>query len=159
MPVSKSISEALFAVQQEIEPIQKDAINPHFHNRYISLDTLLPKILPVLAKNNILVTQSPDNVGGQPALTTRFELVPGGGFIESTMMLVLDKDTPQAQGSALTYARRYALLSTLGLTADQDDDGEAGSTGRGARQVAVVNARSKVGAKAKPKATDDTDGY
>lgn len=163
---TKSISQALFDAQGELEPIQRDAINPHFHNRYISLDSLLPQILPVLRKNGILVSQSPSNVDGMPALTTRFT-GPAGDYIESTMLLVLDKDTPQAQGSALTYARRYALLATLGLTADQDDDGEAGSKG-GGRQVAVVNPRPKAAARprrgagasaAKPSGADDTEGY
>ena len=35
------------------------------------------------------------------------------------------KEDAQAQGSAITYARRYALMSMLGLVADTDDDGEA----------------------------------
>jgi hypothetical protein len=35
--------------------------------------------------------------------------------------------TPQAMGSAITYARRYSLVAFLGLVADEDDDGNAGS--------------------------------
>jgi len=34
------------------------------------------------------------------------------------------KEDPQAQGSAVTYARRYAYMSVLGLVADEDDDGQ-----------------------------------
>jgi hypothetical protein len=33
--------------------------------------------------------------------------------------------TPQAYGSALTYARRYSLAACLGLVADEDDDANA----------------------------------
>jgi hypothetical protein len=37
------------------------------------------------------------------------------------------QDTPQAYGSALTYARRYSLSSMVGIVTDEDDDGAAGS--------------------------------
>jgi len=47
-----------------------------------------------------------------------------GGSVDGEMELVMDKDTPQAQGSAITYARRYALTAMTGLVADMDDDGQ-----------------------------------
>jgi hypothetical protein len=40
--------------------------------------------------------------------------------------LILDKQTSQGMGSAVTYARRYALVSIFFLDADEDDDGAAG---------------------------------
>jgi hypothetical protein len=51
--------------------------------------------------------------------------VPTGESVEDVMPLMLVKEDPQAQGSAITYARRYSLLTLLSLTADEDDDGEA----------------------------------
>lgn len=41
------------------------------------------------------------------------------------MPLMMDKQTPQGQGSALTYARRYALCAMLNIAADEDDDGQS----------------------------------
>jgi uncharacterized protein (DUF3820 family) len=59
---------------------------------------------------------------GAPALETRLIHAESGEQITSHMPLVLTKQDPQSQGSALTYARRYALLAILGLVGDEDDD-------------------------------------
>ena len=127
MPV-KSITEALFAVQGEIPALQKNAINPHFKNRYISLDELLDKVLPVLRENGILFTQLLSAVGPEPAIKTTFLHVPTDTAIEDVTPLVLGKVGPQDWGSSITYARRYALMAALGLVADEDDDAERAST-------------------------------
>ena len=39
----------------------------------------------------------------------------------------IEKLTPQGYGSAVTYLRRYALGSFLGIVTDEDDDGNASS--------------------------------
>lgn len=108
--------------QKEAPELQKNAINPHFGNSYISLDSLMEQILPVLQKNDLLLTQAPTEVEGGPALLTRFTHVPSGECVEATMPLILDRQNAQGLGSALTYARRYALMAWLGLVADADDD-------------------------------------
>lgn len=119
------LCEALLTAQGAMPNLQKNSINPHFRNKYISLDSLMENVLPVLNDNELILTQFPSNVGGLPALKTMLIHAPSGESIEDTMMLVLAKDDPQAQGSAITYARRYALMSILGLVADEDDDAEA----------------------------------
>ena len=124
-----NIHQALFQAQAAMPDIQKNALNPHFKNRYVTLEELLDKVLPVLHEHDILLTQFVSNVDGAPALTTRFTFVgEGGGFVEDIAPLVLDKHTPQAVGSAITYMRRYALMAALGLTADEDDDAEAATS-------------------------------
>jgi hypothetical protein len=56
-----------------------------------------------------------------------------GQFIESdALTLSADHDpdrhpTPQAIGSATTYARRYSLSAVLGMASEADDDGAAAS--------------------------------
>jgi hypothetical protein len=145
--VPKTLNEALLAVQKSAPALQKDAINPHFKNRYISLDSLMPQILPVLNENGLVLAQLPSYIGHDnpvPALTTRITHALTGESFEATMPLILDKQNAQGQGSALTYAKRYALLSTLGLVADTDDDGAAAST----REVEVVNKRKTATKKA-----------
>lgn len=123
----KSLHEALLKAQKEVPGLQKNAINPHFGNSYISLDTLMEQVLPVLQENDLLLTQPPTEVDGGPALLTRITHVPTGESVEATMPLVLDKQNAQGLGSALTYARRYALMSWLGLVADVDDDANKAS--------------------------------
>jgi hypothetical protein len=45
------------------------------------------------------------------------------------MVMPLPKADPQGYGSALTYARRYALATLVGLVTEADDDAE-GAMGR-----------------------------
>jgi len=128
MPAAKSLAAALLEAQKEAPALQRNAVNPHFGNRYVSLEELMAAILPVLHKHDLLLVQLPTtSLGGEPGLRTRIEYVPTGEWVEDTMPLMLAKRDPQGQGSALTYARRYALMAILGLVADKDDDGNEGA--------------------------------
>jgi hypothetical protein len=111
-----------------------DATNPHFKNKFASLGSILHAILPVLNKNGIALMQHPTIVDGKPALRTVL-LHESGESSEDTMLLILDKENSQGQGSALTYARRYAVMSALGLVAEEDDDGQAASRPRVPRET------------------------
>lgn len=128
MSDATSLGEALLAVQRAMPAIQKDAINPHYRSGYIKLETLMPPVLGALNENGVVLTQFPTGIdtgsGVLPALRTRLTHAASGEFMEDAMLLMSAKDDPQGQGSALTYARRYALMAILGLVADEDDDGE-----------------------------------
>jgi hypothetical protein len=50
-----------------------------------------------------------------------------GEWIRATATLTLDKQTPQGQGSAITYMRRYALSAALGIATEDDDGGNEAS--------------------------------
>lgn len=137
----KSLYEALLNVQKSAPSLQKSGFNPAFKSKYLSLDTIMPQILPLLNEQNLVLTQEPSNIDGVPALTTRITFVGGTTTqaIESTMPLLIDKQNSQGLGSALTYSRRYSILAVLGLVADTDDDGAAAST----KDVPVVNKRTR----------------
>lgn len=138
-----SVYEALLEIQEAgIEGVTKDAKNPHFKNTYIQLGTLLDRVVPELTKRGILLTQTPSAAGPNPALTTSLLHVPSGTEIKGTVPLMLERDNPQGLGSAITYARRYALMSMLCLVADEDDDGQAASLPR-----IVVNNEATPGGK------------
>lgn len=147
---AKGLNAALLAVQQDAPELTKDAQNPHFGNRYLSLAGLVSQVLPILHTHGVLVIQQPTfTPAEQPALTTKLVHVESGEEIEATMLLVLgEKKDPQAQGSALTYARRYALMSMLSLVADEDDDGnrasrrQASSNGHKASEKTVTKIRA-----------------
>src|SRR4051794_19487461 len=98
-----NLAQALAKVQKEIPDLKKNATNPHFKNTYITLDSLLETIKPVLESNGFVLLQPVDG----DELVTKLVLLESGQEVESSMMLVLDKQTPQAVGSAVTYARRY----------------------------------------------------
>ncbi len=141
---SDSISElavALVAAQGEFTAVPKDSDNPFFNSKYASLPKVVAAASPILSKHGLAVSQFPGiNEAGHDTLTT-WLLHTSGQFIAEPMLLHLGKnDTAQAQGSATTYARRYAYMAALGLVADEDDDGNTASRPRTAAAPAVATA-------------------
>lgn len=128
-----NLSEKLLDIQQNLPDFKKNATNPHFKNTYITLDGVLEGLLPMLNERGILLVQEPTFSDGQPTLTTTLINVEDPNDNRwSEQPLLLDKDTPQGHGSAITYGRRYALCCIFNIVADEDDDGEGGSS-RGSR--------------------------
>jgi len=119
------IHDALFRIQKAAPSLRKDARNPHFGNTYITLDAVMDAVKPLLHAEGILIMQLPAAAGPEPALTTVLYHTESETYVSGTMPMVLDRQGPQAVGSAITYYRRYSILSMLGLVADEDDDAES----------------------------------
>lgn len=121
------LAQALHEFQKNPPVIPKDAENSAFggKTKHVSLDTLLSLVVPALNQVGLAVSQRPTIVDGQPALRTRLVHAESGEVDEDVMLLLVAKQDPQGQGSGITYARRYSLMATLGLSADADDDGNA----------------------------------
>src|SRR4051794_12553128 len=128
MTIMKGLLGALLAVQQEAPTLRKDATNPHFKSKYVSLDTIVETIQPLLSKHGLVWTTLPcrDDTGA-PALRYRLVHAETGEAFEDVMPLLVQKQDPQGFGSALTYARRYSITAVLNLVADEDDDGNNAS--------------------------------
>lgn len=110
-------------VQQNLPSVHKDGTGNY--GKHMKLETLMPAVLQVLNKYNFALVQTPTITDdGSPALTSVLVHANGNTIAKDTMLLMLDKQTAQGQGSGLTYARRYALCAMLGLVADEDDDGQ-----------------------------------
>jgi hypothetical protein len=122
----KTLAEALLGFQGEAPALQKDAINPHFKNKYVSLDKLMSEVTPVLGRHGLVWITNPSRFpDGAPSLAYKLLHAPSGESVEGEMSLMLTKQDPQGQGSAVTYARRYSLMAVLGLVANEDDDAKA----------------------------------
>lgn len=121
----KGIFEKVFKVQASVERIKKDNKNPHFKNTYAHINDVLEAVLPSLNENKVLLTQPTFTKDGVNYLKTSLIDYEDGSEIVSDMVLPLNLDA-QKTGSALTYYRRYQLISILGLQA-VDDDGKAAS--------------------------------
>lgn len=123
----KHLPTALLQVQGAIQPARKDSVNPHFKSRYADLTSVWEACKDALQAAGLAVIQLPmDGETGRCTLLTRLQHV-SGEYIESTASVKLVKDDPQGYGSALTYLRRYMLMALLGITPDDDDDGNAAS--------------------------------
>jgi len=126
----KTLAEAFVAAQAEFPAVEPDAVNPHFKSKFVSLGHLLAKVRPVLNKHGLSVIQLPTlTKAGHPTLMTTI-MHESGEVIEAEAPLLLPKQDPQGQGSAITYMRRYALASALGISDQEDDDGNAGVAAR-----------------------------
>ena len=120
----KNVFQALFNAKKLLgSTVAPEGKNPHFGNDYIQLDTLTKKIDPVAEKCGLLISHFPTGRG----LVTLVVHKESGQFIQCTYELVLERETAQGVGSALTYAKRQVLQSMFNLSAgeDEDDDGEA----------------------------------
>lgn len=123
----KSLAEAFAAAQSEFPAVDRDGSNPHFKSSFTTLGNLLGKVRPVLNRHGLSVIQLPARgEDGAPVLRTTI-MHASGERIEADAPLLLTKQDPQGQGSAITYMRRYALAAALGISDQDDDDGNAGS--------------------------------
>jgi len=123
MNKSESITElakALVKFHSVMGKVSKDAKNPFFKNKYASLSNIIEAVTKPLNDNGLSVLQLPSIEG----LTTLL-LHESGEWISSVSSTpVKDATDPQKLGSAITYARRYALGAILSLNIDEDDDGQ-----------------------------------
>lgn len=103
-----------------------DSTNPHYRNQFTSLAGMLDHVRPVLAKHGLAVMQAPQFDGTFAGVVTTVAHS-SGESTSSTLLLPVQKSDPQSVGSALTYARRYALQSVLGICGEPDDDAEQAS--------------------------------
>lgn len=119
------LAKALVAAQKATEIIKKAASNDHFKTKYAELAHVVEGVVPALNDVGVMVMQSPSFDGELVGVTTML-LHESGASITSTLHLRPSKLDPQSVGSAITYARRYALLAMTGA-ATEDDDGNAAS--------------------------------
>lgn len=126
----KELAKALSLFQTKMEKIKKDSINPFHKNKYASLSTILEHIQIPLAECNLSFSQLPD---GEHLVTILIHLE-SGEYLQSNYLLSPSKLDPQGVGSAITYARRYALGAILGLNIDEDDDANKASRLNGQQQ-------------------------
>lgn len=133
------ISAAMFAVQQELEPVKKDSTNPHFKNRYASLEAINEYVIDMLNKHGILIVQGGGETLANGCVTVETMLVhvKTGEFMVSEVIMPLQKQDPQGAGSAITYGRRYNICAMLCLSTEEDDDAES-AVARPPRQVQSV---------------------
>ena len=121
------IFPAFVAFQAEMPPVPKDSVNPHFRNKYASLGATTEATRPVLAKYGLAYTQGMTFVDGTQVMITRIIHVSGQWMEDGGYVLNPTKNDPQGMGSAVTYARRYVLGSSLGIITEDDDDGNKAS--------------------------------
>jgi hypothetical protein len=132
-----SLASAMALAFAEIEAATKSANNPHFKSKYADLSAIIEAVKPALINHGLFFTQhchpSPDGVSVETVLGH----ASGEERSLGTLYVPANKKDAQGFGSALTYARRYALMTAFGVPAE-DDDGNAA-----ARSVQRTNGKAE----------------
>lgn len=144
-PEINNLAAALIGVQGAVEGVARDKTNPHFRNRYATLEAVIDTARPALQANGLAFTQAPGSVVDGAVEVTTMLMHASGQWMRSTLHVPLGKRDPQGVGSAITYGCRYSLMATLGLP-PTDDDGES-AVDRAAPQETAPPRKSSAQAK------------
>jgi hypothetical protein len=142
----KELATALSKAQAEIKHAVKTAENPFFKSSYADLKGVWDACRPALAAHGLSVVQTTriEVFDGKPTNILKTILLhESGESIEGEVVLRpmtqvkgagwVPSEDPQSIGSAMTYARRYALAAICGV-ATEDDDGNAASGKKDGKQ-------------------------
>lgn len=124
----KNISAALVKFHNKVEQPNKSADNPFFKSKYVPLEnvqTVVDKFAPPEGLTYVQETLTSES--GNPGVRTMIIHESGEYLQFEPLFLPLEKNTAQAAGSAITYARRYTLSAAFGISSDDDDDGNKAS--------------------------------
>ena len=125
MNQSESITDlatALCLAQAEMGGAIKDSTNPFFNSSYADLSSVIKVIKEPFAKWGLSFVQLPvTSAGGNGVGVSTMLMHKSGQWLQGEYLLPMDKVTPQGAGSAITYARRYALQSLVGIPSVDDD--------------------------------------
>ncbi len=113
-------------LQGVIRPAIKDATNPAFRSKYADLGAIWEAVRKPLSDHGFGIIQSPQFEGETMWLETTLLHISGEKMVSRYPLRPVKQD-PQGFGSAITYAKRYAISAMLGVVADEDDDGNAAS--------------------------------
>jgi hypothetical protein len=119
----KQIATALLKAQSEMSNPKKGSTNPFFKSKYADLNSIREAVIPILNSNGISVLQPIVHQDNKNFVKTIL-LHESGECLESLTEIIYNKiNDAQAQGSGISYARRYSLQSFVCVGAD-DDDGQ-----------------------------------
>lgn len=142
------LASALWRFQEEVKNPSNTATNPQFRSKYSPLDVVINTVKPILAKNGLSFIQSTGSEGENIVIVTLL-LHESGEWIESEPLILpayqlksggVKEYNAQGAGSSITYGRRYSLAATLGISSEDDSDGnhQIAETPKGGNQASTI---------------------
>ncbi len=121
---------AMLKAQASLETVRKNGENPHFRSKYATLDEMWETVRKPINDAGLVVYCTIAPEAERWVLTTHLAEAKTGEEVTCQFPVAVAGSTPQAIGSALTYARRYTLGALLQIVTGDgaDDDGEAATT-------------------------------
>lgn len=125
-PQIGELAKAMAQARKKFKTVKKEAVNPFFKSKYADLPAIIDATADALAENDLVIIQSP-RFNGETVTVTTVLMHGSGQWMRDDLTLPMAKFDAQGAGSAITYARRYALQSFVNVAAEADDDGNAAS--------------------------------
>ena len=141
--INASLHSAMAAAFSAIEAATKSANNPHFKSKYADIGAVIDAIKPALVANNLFFTQHPQPSEGGVTVETVLHHASGESMSLGSLFVPANKNDAQGFGSALTYCRRYALVTAFGVPTE-DDDGNAARAAVGQSQGGAVSQQQPI---------------
>ena len=150
------LGPALKAFLESVKDPRKDAVNAFFAgSKFVPLGSAIEAIRPACHAHGIYIRQPIEGMG----VATVIDHPESGQFRRTWAQLLLEKQTPQGMGSAITYLRRYSLMSALGLEGDVDDDAEAAETPHRAVKAAPAQEQPRLPVQPQGESEGLVDGF
>jgi len=121
--VQPSIVAVLAKVLPELGAVHKNKKNPAFKSNYADLSAVLTALSPI-AEHGLWFRQVPVRIDGGVGIETFYVHESGEELSAGITPVPVNKNDAQGLGSAMSYGRRYGLMTAFGLSAE-DDDGNA----------------------------------
>lgn len=126
-------------IQQKIGALSKDKENPFFKSKYTDINQILDQLLPLLGEEGLTVLQPlTTTADGKPAIRTIVLSSDENDESFAWETPLPENPDPQKMGSAITYYRRYALVSLFGLRQEDDDGNTASKSARGTKAEQTI---------------------
>ena len=132
-----NLTLALSKVQAQLRPAKENSKNPFFKSNYADLGSVWDSVRALLSENELSIIQMPTDVGGLTTILSHSS----GEYLSSTMYIP-SKEDAHGVGSAISYARRYALASFVGVVTG-DDDGNGAIKSNNSPSAKTTTPKSK----------------
>ena len=114
------LTKALIGFHKAVDKIEKNARANY--GKFADLANVLSTVTPALHANGLAVTQT----FLEDSLVTTLHHISGETLSSTCKLIICDgRNMTQEWGKAVTFQRRYSIVSLLGLVADMDTDAEA----------------------------------
>lgn len=137
-----NLATALAKAQSEMAGAKKDANNPHYKSKYADLASVWDAARPALTKHELSIAQFTEPTDKDEIRVCTMLMHSSGEWLSGDIAIPVDKANAHGYGSALTYARRYALAAAVGI-APEDDDGNAAAQAPAKASTAPPNGSAR----------------
>jgi len=124
----ETLASAMAGAFAEIEAATKDANNPHFKSKYADLGAVIEAVKPALINHGLFFTQHCHPSEDGVIVETILGHASGEEKSLGKLFVPANKRDAQGFGSALTYCRRYSLMTAFGVPTEDDDGNAARAT-------------------------------